>query len=168
MIFVTVGTGEQQFDRLVREVDRLKLEAIIWGDIYIQAGYCSYLPKACNYAKLITYDEMVQKISDATIVITHGGPGSIMLSLSLQKVPIVVPRQKIFSEVVDDHQVYFTKKLEQENKVLAVYDIKNLKEYILNYSKLIKNITFKDSVTSNREKIIERLHEITNQIKPRC
>lgn len=164
MIFVTVGTGEQQFDRLVKEVDRLKLEAIIEDDIFIQTGYCSYVPKACEHAKLISYDEMVKKTKDATIIITHGGPGSIMLALSLWKVPIVVPREKIYDEVVDNHQVYFTKKLRQENKVLAVYNINDLKEYILNYSSYTKDITYDDN-DSNRDEVIRRLYEITNQIK---
>lgn len=39
MIFVTVGTHEQQFDRLVRCVDRLKAEGKITEEVMIQTGF---------------------------------------------------------------------------------------------------------------------------------
>ena len=44
MIFVTVGTHEQQFDRLIKEVDRLKKEnlvhaKVLWQDIYVLSDH---------------------------------------------------------------------------------------------------------------------------------
>ena len=39
MIFVTVGTHEQQFDRLIKCVDELKRENIITEEVVIQSGY---------------------------------------------------------------------------------------------------------------------------------
>ncbi|HEV1925494.1 TPA: multidrug MFS transporter, partial [Streptococcus pneumoniae] len=36
MIFVTVGTHEQQFDRLIKEVDYLKKENLIQDEVFIQ------------------------------------------------------------------------------------------------------------------------------------
>ena len=47
MIFVTVGTHEQQFDRLIKEVDRLKKENLIQDEVFIQTGYSNYIPKYC-------------------------------------------------------------------------------------------------------------------------
>ena len=58
MIFVTVGTHEQQFDRLVRCVDRLKAEGKITEEVMIQTGFSSYEPKACRWSKLCSYQEM--------------------------------------------------------------------------------------------------------------
>ena len=58
MIFVTVGTHEQQFDRLVRCVDRLKAEGKITEEVMIQTGFSSYEPKACKWSKLCSYQEM--------------------------------------------------------------------------------------------------------------
>ncbi|HHK7668656.1 TPA: multidrug MFS transporter, partial [Streptococcus pneumoniae] len=34
MIFVTVGTHEQQFDRLIKEVDYLKKENLIQDEVF--------------------------------------------------------------------------------------------------------------------------------------
>lgn len=38
MIFVTVGTHEQPFNRLIQEVDRLKRENIIKDEVQMQTG----------------------------------------------------------------------------------------------------------------------------------
>ena len=47
MIFVTVGTHEQPFDRLVKAIDELKRDQLITDDIFIQTGYSTYSPKYC-------------------------------------------------------------------------------------------------------------------------
>ena len=44
MIFVTVGTHEQGFDRLIKEIDRLKEQNVIEEDVIIQKGYTEYEP----------------------------------------------------------------------------------------------------------------------------
>ncbi len=142
MIFVTVGTHEQQFDRLVKEIDNLIDKNIITEDVFIQLGYCNYKPKNCEYKKMISIEDMNKYSKDANIVITHGGPGSIMLPFMYNKVPIVVPRQVRYSEHVDNHQVLFSKYLEKEKKIIPIYEIEKLKDKIVNYdyySKLIKN-----------------------------
>lgn len=138
MIFVTVGTHEQSFDRLVKEIDSLVEKKIIREEVFIQTGYTKYIPKNCSYKDMITSDEMLSYTKNARIIITHGGPGSIMLPFQFNKIPIVVPRQKKYDEHVDNHQVKFTEKLEEKQKVIAVYDIKLLKEEIEEFDKKIK------------------------------
>lgn len=133
MIFVTVGTHEQPFDRLVGYVDRLKEEGKIKQDVFIQTGYTRIAPRFCVYEPLIGFEEMNRKIGDAEIVITHGGPGSIMSALYCGKIPIVVPRRKEFGEHVDNHQVLFTRKLEEVRKVIAVFDIEDLEDRLRDY-----------------------------------
>lgn len=39
MIFVTVGTHEQQFDRLVRAIDELRADEMINEPVFVQTGY---------------------------------------------------------------------------------------------------------------------------------
>lgn len=165
MIFVTVGTHEQSFDRLIKEIDRLKGEQIIKSEVFIQSGYSNYEIKNCEYKKMIDYSEMVEKTQEADIVITHGGPGSIMLPLSYNKIPIVVPRQHQYDEHVDNHQVLFTKRLEQENKILAAYEIDRIKELIINYEEEIRDIlTKQDSKGNNLPTFINRLNIITEEL----
>lgn len=129
MIFVTVGTHEQQFNRLIEYVDRLNLDE----DIFMQTGYSTYIPENCRWKAMITHDEMVTYAEQADVIITHGGPGSIMLALQFGKMPIVVPRQKTFGEHVNDHQVDFSRRMEQEGKITVVHDISELGRKIEEY-----------------------------------
>ena len=78
MIFVTVGTHEQPFDRLVKAVDELKRDGIITEEVIMQTGFSIYEPKYCEWSKLIPYREMIKNVENAHIVITHGGPASFI------------------------------------------------------------------------------------------
>jgi len=152
MIFVTLGTHEQPFDRLVREVDRLIIDKIIKEDVFIQIGFSyKYIPR-CGYEKILSFKKMSELIAKARIIITHGGPGSIILALSNGKVPIVVPRQKKFGEHVDDHQVLFTRRLDIEGKIIAVYDIGMLSEKIINYKRELEKLKIPMDVEGSVER----------------
>lgn len=156
MIFVTVGTHEQQFNRLIEEVDKLKEDGTITEDVFIQTGFSTYEPKHCQWSKLISYKEMNRKIKEAGIIITHGGPASFIAPLQIGKIPIVVPRQEKYGEHVNDHQLEFTKNVEERNKnIIPVYDIKDLKEKILNYDNIVNKI--EQQYSSNTEKFVEKL-----------
>ena len=78
MIFVTVGTHEQPFNRLIRKIDELKKDDVINEDVIVQAGYSTYEPKYCQWSKMIPYQQMVKNVSNARIVITHGGARDII------------------------------------------------------------------------------------------
>ena len=52
MIFVTVGTHEQPFNRLVKAIDKLKKDGVITEDVIMQTGYSTYEPKSVSYTHL--------------------------------------------------------------------------------------------------------------------
>ena len=132
MIFVTVGTHEQPFNRLVKAVDDLKMNGIIQDNVFIQIGFSTYVPEACQWKRMLPFDEMWEKVSQARIVITHGGPASFMMPLQMGKVPIVVPRQAEFGEHVNDHQVEFVRHISsQTGMIVPVYEIVTLESAIL-------------------------------------
>lgn len=107
MIFVTVGTHEQPFNRLVKAVDMLKLNGKITESVFIQTGYSTYVPQACEYKDFISMKQIDKYMQQASIVITHGGPSSFVMALQYNKVPIVVPRLSKYNEHVNDHQLTF-------------------------------------------------------------
>lgn len=142
MIFVTVGTHEQPFDRLIKYVDNLKKEKIVNEDIIIQTGFSTYEPQNCIWHKWFPYEEMMEYIANAHIAITHGGPSSFIMSLQNNKIPIVVPRQKKFHEHVNDHQVTFCDAVAaRQNNIIVVKNINHLKSIIINYDSIVKSIT---------------------------
>ena len=157
MIFVTVGTHEQQFDRLIKEVDRLKKENLIQDEVFIQTGYSNYIPKYCEWEKIISYEKMNQLIDESNIIITHGGPATFMGVIAKGKIPIVVPRQKKFGEHVNDHQLDFCNRIVQEGYDLVVIeDIKKIREY-LNPSSSI-------AVKSNNECFVQHFSNLIAEL----
>ena len=151
MIFVTVGTHEQQFNRLVKAVDKLREDKVIKEEVIIQTGYSTYEPKFCTWSSLYPYQEMVQYVDEARIVITHGGPSSFIMPLQIGKVPIVVPRQKRFGEHVNDHQVEFCRAIaERQNNIIVVEEIQKLWENIENYDSIVLGLDREQSENNKR------------------
>ena len=163
MIFVTVGTHEQPFNRLVQEIDNLKRDGIITEDVIIQTGYSTYEPKYCQWDKLIPYKQMIKNVEDARIVITHGGPASFIMPLQIGKTPIVVPRQKKFDEHVNDHQVEFARNVaESMGTIIPVENINELKDVILSYDNIRE--TMSHGINSNNEKFCNELDKIVDRM----
>lgn len=152
MIFVTVGTHEQQFNRLIREVDRLKGEGLIQDDVFIQTGFSDYEPVHCQWKTLISYDEMNRYMDEANIIITHGGPATFMGVISKGKRPIVVPRQEKFGEHVNDHQMEFCNKVKWKYPIIVINDIEKLVTNLRNDKSEIK-------INSNNKEFCRRLEE---------
>lgn len=126
MIFVTVGTHEQPFNRLIQEVDHLVETGVIKEEVFIQTGYSTYEPKFCQWSRLISFDQMSEFIQKADIIITHGGPATFMSAIANGKKPIVVPRQEKFGEHVNDHQIDFCEKV--NSRFNNIYLVNNTNE----------------------------------------
>lgn len=163
MIFVTVGTHEQPFNRLVKAVDDLKKSGVITEEVIIQTGFSTYEPQYCEWSKLIPYQDMLKNVEDAHIVITHGGPASFIMPLQIGKVPIVVPRQKQFEEHVNDHQVEFARNVaERMGTIIPVEDIGKLGEIIANYDERVAGM--EHGMNSNNAKFNEEFEKISNVV----
>lgn len=164
MIFVTVGTHEQQFNRLIEEIDRLKGENIITDDVYMQTGYSTYEPQYCHWKKLLSYYEMNEMYEKADIIVTHGGPASFMKALELKKVPIVVPRQKKYNEHINNHQVEFVKLVEERfGNIIGINELDDLVKALSNYEEFIEKLN--SSTQSNNKSFNEKMKNIILGLK---
>lgn len=164
MIFVTVGTHEQPFDRLLKWIEKMVEDKIIDEEVIIQKGYTDYEPKHCKNFKLIGYEEMQKYIAEARIIITHGGPASFIAPLSIGKIPIVVPRQKDYNEHVNNHQLEFAKEVEVRMKNIIVAETEEkIIDSIVNYSQKVQKLS-RDMASNNKkfnfelEKEIEKIY----------
>lgn len=102
MIFVSVGTNEARFARLLHAVAELDLDE----ELVVQHGHSVPVDRpGLRNIDFLPFEEMVATIRRARVVVTHAGVGSVMVSLGNGKRPIVVPRLKTFGEAVDDHQL---------------------------------------------------------------
>ena len=163
MIFVTVGTHEQPFDRLLKCIDKLIEEGTIKEEVICQKGYTDYEPKNYKSEKLISYEKMQENIEKARIVITHGGPASFIAPLSIGKIPIVVPRKKDFNEHVNNHQLDFSKEVEKRMKNIIVAETDDeIEDAIVNYESKIEKMSNKNN--SNNKVFCEKLSKVIEEV----
>jgi beta-1,4-N-acetylglucosaminyltransferase len=125
MIFVSVGTHEAPFDRLLRSVYALALD----DQIVVQRGPSQVRSSGrVVEAEYLSFDEVVGHIRKARAVVMHAGVGSVMVALANGKRPIVMPRLHRFDEHVDDHQLELARRLEAQGLVTLVEEIEALRE----------------------------------------
>lgn len=131
MIFVTVGTHEQPFDRLVKAIDALVADGTIGEGVFVQTGYCTYEPIHCAWSRFVPTPEMHSRMEAADIIVTHGGPSSFVEAMAAGKVPVVVPRYERFGEHVNGHQASFVHLVaERQGGIVPVYDVADLADAI--------------------------------------
>lgn len=163
MIFVTVGTHEQQFNRLVKKIDDLKKEGIIDEEVIVQIGYSTYEPRYCTWKKLFPYSEIERSMNNARIIITHGGPSSFIMPLQIGKVPVVVPRKYEFGEHINNHQVEFTNAILKRNiGIIVVKDIEELSGVIMGYDDLVSKMTAR--IENNNKIFCQRFEKIVQEM----
>jgi len=114
LILALVGTHEQPFDRLLRAVDELPTDQ----RRVVQTGHSAYAPDHCEAHAFLPFEEVKRLMSEASVVITHAGTGTVMLALSLGRKPVVVPRLRRFHEHVDDHQLQLVESLAEDGMVI--------------------------------------------------
>jgi len=116
-IFVTLGTKDYPFDRIVKALDE--------KNVFMQIGN-SGVPKKASFQRFMTKQEIYDKMDWADVIVCHAGTGTLMEAIDLNKKMIVVPRQKKFGEHIDDHQVMFSKYIQKEFDLEIVFDVKNI------------------------------------------
>ena len=126
MIFVCTGTQIYQFDRLLKELDRLVIEKKINDEIFAQIGASNYKPKHFRFKEFISPDEFKKYQDNSEIIISHGGTGALISASKKGKNIIAVPRLAKYGEHTDDHQLQIVSVLEKEGYVRVVYDIEEL------------------------------------------
>lgn len=122
MIFVTLGTHHQPFDRLLSALAEFDPDELV-----VQYGPGT-APRVRHGAAYMPFDEMLRNFDAADGVITHAGVGSIICARRAGHVPLVVPRRADLGEHVDDHQAELTQALEKRGVVVAVWDTAELRE----------------------------------------
>jgi UDP-N-acetylglucosamine transferase subunit ALG13 len=119
MIFVSVGTHEAPFDRLLLAVRDLRLDE----ELVVQHGPSSVrCERATTEFDYLPFEQVVELVREARVVVTHAGVGSVMLALSNDKRPVVMARVRELGEHVDDHQLELATRLDGAGLVELVED----------------------------------------------
>lgn len=150
MIFVTLGSQKFQFNRLLKQLDKIVENKKIEEEIFAQIGYSDYKPQNYKYKEFVDRDEFKELMSKSDIVIAHGGTGAIITAVKQGKKVIAIPRLAKYGEHVDDHQIQLVDEFKELNLIEPVYDEKDLEKAILE----IKDKKFNEYV-SNTKNIME-------------
>lgn len=152
MIFITLGSQKFQFNRLLKAVDNQIIERKIIDQIYAQTGASDYLPQNFPFQNYLDRDDYIEKINQSTIVVTHGGTGTIVGAVKKGKKVIAVPRLSKYGEHVDDHQIQIINEFAEMNLICECMDCNDLWKAIEEV-KRTKYMTYR----SNTKRIIENI-----------
>lgn len=121
MIFVTVGTHQDPFDRLLGSLAQLDGEELV-----VQYGSGAPPPGVAEAEPFMPFDRMLDCFREAEKVITHAGVGSVLCATREGHTPLVVPRRHELGEHVDEHQAELTRALEGSGRVIGVWETAEL------------------------------------------
>lgn len=117
---VVLGTDHHPFDRLIDWAATAQVE-LGWS-IAVQHGSTAKPPDVLESFDYLAPKELAWRMSEADVVVCHGGPGTIAMCHGVGKRPIVVPRDPDMGEHVDDHQKRFADLLAKRNEIDLALD----------------------------------------------
>ena len=147
MIFVTLGTQNNSFYRLLEEVQNLIDNKEINEEVVVQKGYTKFESKDMQLFSEVSQDEFNKFIDQARIVITHGGVGSIISAITKGKKVIAVPRLKKFNEHVNDHQIEIIDSFNEKGYIIGIHSVEELGKALEKAKKFKPQKYVKNTVT---------------------
>lgn len=161
LIFVTLGTQDKEFKRLLDAVEKLEIKE----KIIAQIGNTKFSSSKIEIHKFISSTEFEKYMKDARIVITHAGVGTIIHGLKIKKPMIVAAREAKYKEHVNDHQKQILETFSKEGYILALNDFNDLakklkeaedfvpKEFNSNNKNFIKSLDYEiEKLTTKNKK----------------
>ncbi|WP_227394321.1 PssE/Cps14G family polysaccharide biosynthesis glycosyltransferase [Jeotgalibacillus aurantiacus] len=122
MILVVLGTHELPFKRLLEQVEKQIDAGIIDEEVIVQNGHTAFKSKKMTFIPFMSYQQMEELYDQASLIITHGGTGSITQGIKIGKKMIAVPRLKKYGEHNDDHQIEIVEQFSNSNHLLKWTD----------------------------------------------
>ena len=150
-----------EFTRLIKKMDEVagRLEE----EVVMQIGSVPYAPQHAKSFSHTSYQESLSYFQNASLVIGHGGAGTILNALKFRVPIIVVPRSQRYGEHFDDHQMELARQLEGNELIKVVYDIEDLEPAVkemLEKGKLID----RQKRFPEREKLIETIKSFIEKV----
>ena len=162
MIFVTLGTQDKSFTRLLEAIDREIDNGTIKEKVIVQAGLTKYKSKNMEIFDLVPADKFEKYIDKASLIITHGGAGSILTAIKHEKKVIAAARLAKYKEHTNDHQKQIVKEFSKDGYILELRDFNKLGK-LIEKSKTFIPKKF-ESNTKNMISLIENYIDKTNHI----
>lgn len=130
MILVTLGTQDKDFSRLLKAIDKLIEKKVIKEKVIVQAGYTKYKSKNMQIFDLIDQEELENLTDKCSLLITHGGVGSILMGIKKNKKIIAAARLSKYKEHTNDHQKEIIKEFVKDGYIKELKNFNKLEEVI--------------------------------------
>ena len=104
MILVTIGT-QLPFDRLINYIESWVVNSAMATRVVAQVGTSSFRSENIIVLTSVEPDKFEKYISEAELIVSHAGMGSILTALRVRKPIIIVPRDASLGEHRNDHQL---------------------------------------------------------------
>lgn len=153
MIFVTLGTQDKDFSRMLKILDKKINDGTIKDEVVVQSGYTKYESNNMKIFDYVSDYEFDNYVKDCSLLITHCGVGSIFCGLRNNKKILAMPRLKEYGEQHNNHQLEIADEFSKKGYILKFDDEKSFsnaynklnnfkpKKYISNTENMIKIIS---------------------------
>ena len=148
MIFVSLGTQDKSFERLLKIIDENIQNKVINEKVIVQAGYTKYKSDNMQIFDYVSIDDFNKYINECSLFITHGGVGNILSALKANKKVIAVPRLAKYKEHTNDHQLQIVNNFYEKGYILRLLETDDFKDVY----KKVK--TFKPKKWKNNNEIL--------------
>lgn len=158
MIFVTLGTQDKSFERLLKKLDELIDRRMIRSKVVVQAGSTKYKSDNMEILSFIDMNCFNAYIEKCDYMITHAGVGTIINGINHNKKVLAVARRVEYGEHENDHQVEITQKFADMGYIIGCINIDDLEEKI----GLLDTFEVKQ-YKSNNENFCKRIEALINE-----
>jgi UDP-N-acetylglucosamine--N-acetylmuramyl-(pentapeptide) pyrophosphoryl-undecaprenol N-acetylglucosamine transferase len=126
LLFATVG-ATLPFDRLIESVDELNKQGAIPERVIMQTGLGGRTPPGIDVFETLPFQQVQDILREASIVVCHGGTGSLITALRQGCQVISLPRRFHLGEHYDDHQAEITEAFVNRGLVLMANSTEELR-----------------------------------------
>lgn len=138
LVFATVG-ATLPFERLTSIVVEAKKSGLITGQVVLQTGETANPPApfpGLEVVEGIPFEDLRKLLQRASLVVCHGGTGSLITALAAQCRVIAIPRSAALGEHYDDHQSEITDNFQRRGLIETAHDVASFAEALERVKKL--------------------------------
>lgn len=118
LLFATVG-ATLPFDRLVSSIETMHREGRLPDRVIIQTGVGGVRPAGLETHETLEFERIQELLKSASVVVCHGGTGSLITALRQGCHVIAMPRLSELGEHYDDHQSEITQAFSDRGLILV-------------------------------------------------
>jgi UDP-N-acetylglucosamine transferase subunit ALG13 len=130
LLFATVG-ATLPFDRMVDSVAALVADGTITERVIIQTGVGGRTPAGLEVVETLPFDRVQALLHDASLVVCHGGTGSLITALREGCRVVAMPRLSELGEHYDDHQAEISEAFAKRGLLLTARTTDELRDAII-------------------------------------